>query len=271
MKKHFGGLICVLLILSITIISWRPAVPHKETTNINISKASTARELLEKYIDNIYEAAQLEESGLGFNVFKKAVTGFLNLKIANKTPQNSSILTVVDFTRSSCEKRMWIVDMINKELILNTWVAHGQGSGEDIATRFSDNNESHQSSLGFYLTDDIYFGKHGRSLRLDGMDTGFNSNVRVRAIVVHAADYVSQQEIIHQGRIGRSFGCPAVSPRVVEQVIGTIKDKTVMFINGNDDRYTSKYLDEDMAANYVNQIPNIYFVASMYVQSVRAF
>jgi hypothetical protein len=261
MKRHFGGLFCILLILSLTIVSWRPANANKQITHLN--NAFSAKELLEKYINNIYESARLQESGLSSDVFKKAVTGFLNLKIANKLPQNGSILTVIDFTKSSCEKRMWIVDLINKELILNTWVAHGQGSGKDLATRFSDNYDSHESSLGFYLTDDIYFGKHGRSLRLDGLDTGYNSNARARAIVVHAAYYVSQREISHQGRLGRSFGCPAVSSKVAETVIQTIKNKTVLFINGNDDNYTSKYLDEDMAAGFVSQVPNVTFMANL--------
>src|SRR5260221_6051909 len=148
MKRHFGGLFCILLILSLTIVSWRPANANKQTNNLN--SAFSAKALLEKYINNIYESARLQESGLSFDVFKREVTGFLNLKIDNKLPQNGSILTVVDFTKSSCEKRMWIVDLINKELILNTWVAHGQGSGKDLATRFSDNYDSHKSSLGFY-------------------------------------------------------------------------------------------------------------------------
>src|SRR5471030_3135189 len=99
------------------------------------------------------------------------------------------MLTVIDFTKSSREKRMWIIDVANKELILHTWVAHGEGSGMDMANRFSDKVSSYQSSVGFYLTNEIYFGKHGRSLRLGGLDAGFNTNARRREIVVHAADY----------------------------------------------------------------------------------
>jgi hypothetical protein len=90
---------------------------------------------------------------------------------------------------------MWIIDILNKSLILNTWVAHGQGSGDDMANRFSNNNESHQSSLGFYLANEVYFGKHGRSLKLDGLDEGINSAARARGIVIHAADYVCQNTI----------------------------------------------------------------------------
>jgi hypothetical protein len=261
MKRYFGGLVCTLLILSATIISWKPVVANK--TGISSNRTFSAKELLEKYITNIYESAHLQESGLAINVFKKAVTGFINLKVSNKLPQTSSILTVVDFTKSSREKRMWIVDVINKELILNTWVAHGNGSGYDMATRFSDRNRSHESSLGFYVTDEVYYGKHGRSLRLDGMDPGFNANARAREIVVHAAYYVGQSIIEQQGRLGRSEGCTAVSPEVVEQVINTIKDKTVLFINGNSNDYRSKYLDEDLASNFVQSDSKSAFIANL--------
>ncbi|WP_317169176.1 murein L,D-transpeptidase catalytic domain family protein [Mucilaginibacter humi] len=173
------------------------------------------------------------------------------MKSANKL-QNSSVITVVDFTKSSREKRMWIIDILNKKLLLNTLVAHGQGSGDDMATMFSDNNESHQSSLGFFLADDVYIGKHGRSLRLDGLDAGFNTSARARGIVVHAADYVSESNIARIGRLGRSFGCPAVSPQVVTRVINTIKGKTVFFINGNNPRYNSKYLNDNVLANFTS-------------------
>jgi hypothetical protein len=256
MKKQFLGLLCALLTCSIITISWTPA--QAKNTNIKLNTPVSARELLEKYVDNIYESAHLQESGLTFNLFKKALTGFINLKIADKLPQSSSILTVIDFNKSSREKRMWIIDVINKELILNTRVAHGQGSGEDMANSFSDKEDSHKSSLGFYVTDKVYYGKHGRSLKLDGMDPGFNASARAREIVVHAADYVSQGAIEHLGYLGRSFGCPAVSPEVVDQVIDTIKDKTVIFIDGNSSRYSSKYLDEEQAANYVANSGNAY-------------
>ncbi len=260
MKNPLPWLICVLLILSVTIISWKPGTGKTKndlTTNIS------AKAILGNYVSTIYDAAHLQESGMALSVFKKAITGFINLKIDNKLSPNASILTVVDYAKSSCEKRMWIIDVINKQLLLNTWVAHGQGSGEDMACHFSDRLESHQSSLGFYLTDDVYFGKNGRSLRLDGVDDGFNTNARTRAIVVHAADYVCEDMILQNGRLGRSFGCPAVSPVVADFVINTIKDKTVMYINGNDDNYTSKYLDEDLAAAYVSQDPANGVVANL--------
>jgi len=261
MKKRFGGFIGILLILAITTISWKRADITKHNTNFR--NGLSARELLEKYISNIYESAHLQNSGLELSVFYKAVTGFMNLKAANKIPQTSSILTVVDLAKSSHEKRMWIIDMLDNALVLNTWVAHGHGSGDDMATSFSNRIDSHQSSLGFYITDDVYNGKNGRSLRLNGMDAGFNSNARERAIVVHGADYVGENAIGQLGRLGRSYGCPAVPLDVAEQVINTIKDKTVMFINGNDDRYNSRFLDEQQAANYIFPDSNGAVMASL--------
>ena len=245
MRKNYWWITCAVLLLSISIISW------KSDKKTNTAASSSSRNLFENYVDELYQAANLSASGLDETVFKKAVTGFINLKANEKISPFSSILTVIDFNKPSHEKRMWIVDLVNETLLLNTWVAHGQGSGVDTASTFSNTDNSHQSSLGFYLTDDVYFGKHGRSLHLDGLDEGFNSAARAREIVVHAADYVGEGSIAQMGRIGRSWGCPAVSPNVAGTVIDDIKGKTVIFINGNDASYTSKYLDEDLSANYV--------------------
>ncbi len=253
MKKHFWWITCALLTFSVTIISWR-AENITESNRIVVANKpvkSSAKELFTQYLDQIYNTAQLSEAGLDLAVFQRAAIGYFNLKASNKVPQYSSIITIVDLAKSSCAKRMWVIDLINKELILNTWVAHGNGSGNDMADRFSNENDSHASSLGFYITDNIYNGKHGRSLRLDGLDSGFNDNARARSIVMHAAPYVSKATINAKGRLGRSEGCPALSPKVAGKVINTIKGKTVLFISGNDSNYTSRYLDEETAANYV--------------------
>ena len=249
MKKHFWWITCVLFLFMVTMISWGPASATKTPNDLKTS--ASAKNLCEKYVDELYQAAQLQESGLDEAVFKKAITGFINLKIANKVPQNSAVITVVDLNKPSREKRMWIIDLVTKHLLLNTWVAHGQGSGDTVANSFSNINDSHQSSLGFYLTDDVYMGKHGRSLHLDGLDEGFNDDARAREIVVHGAPYVSERTINEKGKIGRSWGCPAVSPKVSNEVIDDIKGKTVFFINGNDTNYNSKYLNEDLSAAYI--------------------
>lgn len=249
MKRYVGGLSCVLFLLSFTFISWKPASIVKSPRTPD--KSFSAAALFQKYTDDIYETAHLQEAGLSFDVFKKAVTGLLNLKNENKVAAGSSMLTVIDFSKSSREKRLWLIDIANKSLLLNTLVAHGENSGFDTPDRFSDRMDSRESSLGFYVTDNEYIGDHGRSLKLDGLDEGFNDNARKRSIVLHSAPYVCQAVIDQHGRLGRSFGCPAVSPEVIDQIIDSIKNKNVIFINGNSDRYHSVYLNESIAANYI--------------------
>ena len=256
MRKYILGIVGMFVIMvALTAISWTPV---SKNTELLVSTTSTPEPvtspdtLYNMYVNRLYDSVGLAGSGLTVQVFEKAVTGFYNLKSAGKIASDKSILTIADFDQSSTKKRLWIIDLEKKNLILNTWVAHGMGSGDDKATRFSNTNESHQSSMGFYVTGEIYHGKHGRSLRLDGMDEGFNSNARSRAIVVHGANYVSQGTINALGRLGRSHGCPAVAPELTDEVINTIEGKTVMFINVNDSRYTSKYLNHHMAALLTN-------------------
>src|SRR5579863_369216 len=233
MKKSFLWVTCILLTFSVTIISWKAEnikkLHHRNT--VKTVKTST-KELFTQYLDDIYNTAQLHAAGLDFEVFEKAATGYFNLKSQNEVSQTSSVITIVDLSKSSATKRMWIVDLIDKNLLINTWVAHGNGSGDDIPQYFSNQTDSHASSLGFYITDGIYHGKHGRSLKLNGLDQGFNDNARARGIVVHGAKYVSEGTINALGRLGRSEGCPAVSSKVINKVIATIKDRSVLFING---------------------------------------
>ncbi|RYD77378.1 MAG: murein L,D-transpeptidase catalytic domain family protein [Sphingobacteriales bacterium] len=201
-----------------------------------------------QYAANLYHDVHLDSAGLSLDVFEKALTGFYNFKSLGLT-HSKSVLTIADFDQESRNKRLYIIDLDKKELILNTWVAHGQNSGGDKPDYFSNSINSNTSSLGFYLTGEIYFGKHGRSLKLDGMDYGFNNNARERSIVVHGADYVSQKSINQLGRLGRSQGCPAVAGNLANRVIDTISDKTVLFINSSAQPYTSNYLNTTLAAN----------------------
>ncbi|TCS88281.1 L,D-transpeptidase-like protein [Anseongella ginsenosidimutans] len=203
------------------------------------------------YVGDLYNELDLAGKGLQPEIFKKALTGFYNLKAAGKLAPGKEVLSIVDFTKSSREKRLWIIDLDNKELLFRSLVAHGKKSGGNMASSFSNTESSHQSSLGFYLTGEVYYGKHGRSLRLDGMDPGFNSNARKRAIVLHGADYVSQAFINRVGRLGRSFGCPAVPEPLCDEIIDHIKEKTVLFINGPGEKYKSDYLNVKAAARYL--------------------
>lgn len=209
----------------------------------------TADSSYNKHVDSLYAATHLKEAGLSETTFEKALTGFYNLKKAGQLSAKS-ILTIADFDQLSTKKRLYIIDLDKTQLLLNTWVAHGQRSGSDDAINFSNQNNSYTSSLGFYVTGEVYKGMHGKSLKLDGMDEGFNNNARMRSIVVHGAAYVSPGTINALGRLGRSQGCPAVAPELADQVINTIGDKTVLFINKSKEAYTSKYLDHTLAANF---------------------
>jgi hypothetical protein len=127
---------------------------------------------------------------------------------------------------------MWVIDMSARRVLFHTHVAHGQGSGDNYATRFSNVGGSHASSLGLYLTGDTYQGGNGYSLLLDGLEPGVNDNARSRSIVVHGADYADPSVIASAGRLGRSWGCPALPRAVTRPVIDAIKDGSVLYIHG---------------------------------------
>jgi hypothetical protein len=153
-------------------------------------------------------------------------------------------LTVIDYSKPSSERRLWVFDLKTKQLLYEELVAHGQGSGANVATHFSNDNESHQTSLGLFVTRDTYIGKNGYSLRLDGLDRGFNDQARDRAIVMHGAPYVSEAFVKTTGRLGRSWGCPAVSELVARKMIDTVKGGGLVFAYYPDSGWlkTSKYL-----------------------------
>jgi hypothetical protein len=138
-------------------------------------------------------------------------------------------LTVIDYSRPSTEPRLWVFDRVHGTLLHEALVAHGQGSGENRATRFSNDPGSHQTSLGLFVTRDTYLGRHGRSLRLDGLEPGINDRALERAIVIHGADYVSADFAAAHGRLGRSWGCPALAPEVAQAVIDRIRGGSPVF------------------------------------------
>ncbi len=163
-------------------------------------------------------------------VFALAWRGYMNLQAAGLLRTDKQVMSVIDFSRSSCQDRLWVIDLKAHKVIYHTYVAHGQGSGMDMATSFSNREGSHASSLGFYVTGDTYVGQHGNSLRLLGMDKGFNDAALDRGIVVHAAGYVSDAFIANEGRLGRSWGCPALNPEIAQSIIRAIQDGTCLFI-----------------------------------------
>ena len=154
-------------------------------------------------------------------------------------------LAVIDYSQPSTERRLWIFDLQRKSLLLRDFVAHGRQSGENFADRFSNTLCSHQTSLGLFRTAESYRGKHGYSLRMDGLEPGLNDLARERAIVIHGADYVSPRLVHSQGRIGRSLGCPAVRPEVARMVVDQLKGGQFLFAWHSDQRWLqgSAYLD----------------------------
>ncbi len=175
-------------------------------------------------IDHLIDSLNISEPA-----FNLALNGYYNLK-SKDLLKNDSLIAIVDFSKSSEKKRLYIIDIKNQEIIKNTYVAHGMKSGVQIAESFSNRRLSNKSSLGLYLTQEIYQGKHGYSLRIEGMSKDLNDNAYKRAIVIHGADYVSEDFIQRNGRLGRSFGCPAVPMNEVNEIIDLIKNGTCLYI-----------------------------------------
>lgn len=171
----------------------------------------------------------LEKIGLDTGAFNLAFNEYLKLLKKNLL-KNDSLLTIVDYSKTSDKERLFIIDVKNRKIVDKSLVAHGQQSGTVLAQKFSNQKRSHMSSLGLFLTSSTYFGKHGYSLRIDGLEKGINDNARERAIVFHGASYVSPGYIQQNGRLGRSFGCPALPYDKTEKIIDLIKNGSCLFI-----------------------------------------
>ena len=175
------------------------------------------------------EAAWTEAtlSGLDSDIFTLALRAAESaVELGEAVP---STLTVIDFSQPSTSKRLWVYDLRSRELLFNDFVSHGRNSGENMATSFSNEPESNMSSIGLFRAAESYSGKHGYSLRLDGLEPGFNDRARARAIVIHGAEYVDGALAASQGRLGRSLGCPAVRPELAKPLIDAVKDGGFVF------------------------------------------
>lgn len=171
----------------------------------------------------------------GWNAYKQAQHNGL---------VHNDILTIIDYDQPSSAKRLWIFDMKEKTLLFHTYVSHGRGSGTLFAEDFSNQPQSYATSVGVYLTAETYRGKHGYSMRLDGLENGFNDNARKRYIVLHGADYAQPHVIKQTGRLGLSLGCPALDPRYAMPIINTIKSGSILVMYGTDPRWLrhSRYI-----------------------------
>jgi len=193
-----------------------------------------------------FDAASWDEAAIGDidpAVFATALRAASNA-VQRGDAGDPATLTVIDFSRRSTEKRMWVYDLRSRALLFDELVSHGRGSGQAMATAFSNDAESNRSSLGLYRTGETYLGKHGYSLRLDGLEQGVNDRARARGIVMHAADYVNGTTARAQGYLGRSLGCPALRPEITKSVIDAVKGGGLLFAYYPDQHWlqTSKYL-----------------------------
>ena len=211
-------------------------IPVTQTVNSNDSAVASSHLIItdSSFSDAnaaaiLYNTINLQQYGLSEEAFAYAWKGYQKL-LNKKMISRRNYLTICDFSQSSKQKRLYIIDITGNKLITNTYVAHGKNSGGEYATQFSNRAESLQSSLGFYVTANTYIGKHGLSLRINGVDPGYNDKALERTIVIHGAAYVDAARARSGIFTGRSWGCPAVPQKESANIISTIKNGTCLFI-----------------------------------------
>jgi hypothetical protein len=216
----------VLLLFFCTTVQAQYAV----TSNKKISVENTAEApALITITDLLYDNLQLENLGLSREIFYYAYKGYQYLLQHHKI-KNYQYLTIVDFSQSCNNKRLYVIDINNNTVLYNTYVSHGKNSGVEYANSFSNHKDSYKSSIGFMLTAEVYIGQYGTALKLDGVEKGINDKVRERDIVLHASNLVNEKRIKANGRIARSLGCPAVPRKEHALIIKAIKEGSCFFV-----------------------------------------
>jgi hypothetical protein len=227
MRTFITVFIGVFTLLSNSISNSAPGERYTSPNYETISEVDD-NELLVK---NLYEECELTDK-LDYNVFKYAMDGYNSIELTNK-----NLLSIIDYSKPSTEKRFFIIDIENHKLLYQTLVAHGKKSGFLNATKFSNKIGSHKSSLGFFRTGNSYFGIRGFSLQLEGLEKGINDNARLRGIIIHGANYVDESFANGNGVIGRSWGCPAVSKKLSKEIINLLKGGSLLYIYADDELY----------------------------------
>jgi len=208
-------------------------------TKFSLAKFSEKKIFTPEGIADKYKAWNIAASGISNEVFTYAIKGFNCLSQTNKISK-TNIITIIDFSKPSTQKRLYILNLTTGEILYNTLVAHGRNTGLLYPTSFSNKSSSYESSLGFYVTLDTYSGNNGYSLKLQGCEKGFNDNALQRNIVLHGAGYVSESFIQQNGYLGRSYGCPAVPFKLHQQIIDLIKNGSCLFIYHPNTKYVQR-------------------------------
>lgn len=233
--------ICLAFLLPVNVVL-AGGTPVKSSHSA--ARAAKAAALTEE-VSTLYEQFNLQDLGLTKKAFYYAVKGY-NYLLEHHWLNNPNILSICDMSQSSRNKRLYVLDMEKKEVVVNTYVAHGRASGGEFARSFSNSPSSRKTSLGFYVTEDTYYGSNGLSLKIRGMERGFNDRALPRGIVVHGSEYVGPDYVQMNKFCGRSFGCPAVPADESENIIDLIKEGSCLFIYYP----TSRYLVRSKILNY---------------------
>jgi hypothetical protein len=240
MKRIITGMF--LLVISISILSFTFGKSIANSTHFKeiFSHTKIVSSNFNRTSENaLYNKLSLSEKGLSESVFMLAYHGFEKLNSIGKL-NTDSILTIIDYSKSSREKRMFVVDLKSQTILFHTVVAHGRNSGQEFAKEFSNNMNSHQTSLGFYITGSTYAGSNGYSLQLKGIEAGINDKALARAIVIHGAAYANESTIYARGYLGRSYGCPALPQKMSAKIIDKIKGGSLLFAYYPDNKYLKK-------------------------------
>ena len=246
----------VLIFFSILLIANNNlAEENLVTENITENIQQPVKQKLQKIIidvKSVYDSLDIKDK-IDYSIFQKAYLGYV--QILNKNP---GVLIIIDYSKPSNEERFYVLDLNKKKLVYSTRVAHSKNSGLEIPLQFSDDPNSYQSSLGFFVTLGEYNGAYGYSLRLKGLEENINANAEDRAIVIHGGDIVEDEYIKKFGFAGRSLGCPVLPHSLTREIIDFIKHGRVLFIYGNDEEYVdnSAYLSK-LAPVFVGSPKNI--------------
>jgi hypothetical protein len=255
MNKHSYFTLTVLLLLAL-LSSHQPAQAQKISAEAIAALPANARRAVfqtsfEQRAAQLYTKLKLEASGLSLAVFREALVGYYNLQKSSRLHEQAPVLTLIDFAKPSALKRLWVINLTDEKVLFNTLVAHGKNTGENVPLAFSNQGGSEMSSLGFYRTaPSTYNGKHGLSLKIFGLDPGFNTNAESRSVVVHGADYVCEDFVKKHGRLGRSQGCPALPVAETAAIVQAIKGGSILYLHGPAEAgFRSKWLDFDRAVD----------------------